>query len=94
MTVLDGDRLPWSNRDFRDPLHLNRDGAVRLSLAVAAAAGPRFPGCSSGPRWIDLVANDKSDLSKYQDTLEDLDQSRAAIKPILVGQNPGEANAW
>ncbi len=94
LTVLDGDRLPWTSRDFRDPLHLNRDGALRLSLAVAAVAGPQFPGCSSGPRWVDLDANDKSDLSKYQDTLEDLDQSRAALKPILVGQNPGEANAW
>ena len=94
LTVLDGERLPWSDHSFRDPLHLNRDGAVRLSLAVAAAVEPRLLGPSAGPRWVELIASHNPDLNKYRDMLEDLDQSRAAIKPILVGQSFGEANAW
>ena len=93
LKVLDGERLAWSALAFRDPMHVNRIGAVRLSLAVAAATAPRLLGESSGPRWIDLVAIDKQEVSKYQNMVEDLDQSRAAIEPILVGQGSVEATA-
>jgi hypothetical protein len=94
LTVLDGERLPWSTQEFRDPLHVNRDGAIRLSLAVAAAIAPGLLGETSGSRWIDLVAFDDQEAKKYQYLVEDLDQSRAAIEPILVGQSSGEAKAW
>ena len=79
---------------FRDPLHVNRDGAIRLSLAVAAAIGQRQVGERSGPRWIDLVEIDDRKAGRYQNMVEDLDQSRAAIEPILVGQSSGEVKAW
>src|SRR5262249_15602599 len=39
LTILDGRSLDWEHRAFRDPIHLNRNGAVRLSLAVATAIG-------------------------------------------------------
>jgi hypothetical protein len=94
LSVLDGERLGWSVQAFRDPLHVNRDGAVRLSLAVAAATAPRLRGALSSPRWIDLVEIDDQESGKYQNLVEDLDQSRAAIEPILVGQSSGEATPW
>ena len=94
LTILDGETLGWSASAFRDPLHVNRDGAIKLSLAVAAATAPRLHGESTGPRWIDLVATDERELTKYHNLLEDLDQSRAAIEPLLIGQNSGEASAW
>jgi hypothetical protein len=94
LTVLDGEQLGWGLDSFRDPLHVNRDGAVRLSLAVAAASGPRLSGESSGRRWIDLVKIDGREAGTYQNLVEDLDQSRAAIGPMVVGQNSREAIAW
>ena len=94
LTILDGERLGWSTTLFRDPLHVNREGAIKLSLAVAAATEPRLSGERSGPRWINLITIDDREVAKYQNLLEDLDQSRAAIGPILVGQNSGEASAW
>ena len=94
LTVLDGERLIGSLDAFRDPLHVNRDGAVRLSLAVAAATAPRLRGERSEPRWIDLGEIDVHEASKYQNLVEDLDQSRAALEPILVGQSSREARTW
>ncbi len=94
LTVLDGEALLWNNQEFRDPLHVNRDGAVRLSLAVAVATAPRLVDESSGARWVDLAAIDDHELSKYQYLVEDLDQSRAAIEPILVSKRSGEAKTW
>jgi hypothetical protein len=35
VTILDGHSLDWDTRAFRDPIHLNRDGAVLFSLAIA-----------------------------------------------------------
>ena len=79
---------------FRDPIHVNRDGAIRLSLAVAAAIRPRLSGERRGPRWIDLVAIADQETSKYQELVEDLDQSRAAAQPIVVGQSSREVASW
>jgi hypothetical protein len=94
LTVLDGERLQWSARVFRDPLHLNRDGAVRFSLAVADAVAPRLLRDATGARWIDVVETSEQEAIPYQNLVEDLDQSRAAIEPILVGQRSAEAKAW
>jgi hypothetical protein len=94
LTVLDGESLQWSARVFRDPLHLNRDGAVRFSLAVADAVAPRLLGHASVERWIDVVATSEQEAIPYQNLVEDLDQSRAAIEPILVGQRFAEAKPW
>jgi hypothetical protein len=35
VTILDGEGLQWDNRAFRDPIHLNKDGAVAFSKAIA-----------------------------------------------------------
>jgi hypothetical protein len=94
LTVLDGERLKWGLELFRDPLHVNRDGAVRLSLAVASAAAPRLRGETLGPRWIDLALTDDREAGKYQRLVEDLNQSKAAITPIVVGQNSKEGTTW
>ncbi len=94
LTVLDGERLKWGMGLFRDPLHVNRDGAVRLSLAVVAAAAPRLRGETTGPRWIDLALTDDCEAGKYQGLVEDLDESRAASEPIVVGENSKEGTAW
>jgi hypothetical protein len=94
VTVLDGEHLAWSVDAFRDPLHLNRDGAVRLSLVVTAAIAPRLGGESSGPRWIDLGGIADQETSRYQNLVEDLDQSKAAVAPIDVGQSSREVPAW
>lgn len=94
LTVLDGERLAWNVDAFRDPLHVNRDGAVRLTLAVAAAIAPRLSGELSGPSWIDLIGLADQETGKYQNLVEDLDQSRAAIEPIVVGQCSREVAPW
>jgi hypothetical protein len=47
-----------------------------------------------GPRWIDLALTDDREAGKYQRLVEDLDQSKAAITPIVVGQNSKEGTAW
>ena len=95
LIVLDGEQLAWGLDSFRDPLHVNRDGAVRLSRAVAAATQRRLRGEEkSGLRWIELIETDGREAGTYQNLVEDLDQSRAAIHPIVVGQSSGEVIAW
>jgi hypothetical protein len=94
LTVLDGENLGWSIDAFRDPTHVNRVGAVRLSLAVAAAIAPRLRGSRSGPNWVDLIGSPREETGQYQNLVEDLDQSRSAVEPIVVGQNSGEVATW
>jgi hypothetical protein len=94
LTVLDGGQLFGNTDLFRDPIHVNRDGAIRLSMAVAAAIGPRLREESPAPGWIDLVEHVDQGTSKYQELVEDLDQSRAAVPPIVVGQSSREVASW
>ena len=94
LTVLDGHDLLARIDEFRDPIHVNRDGAIRLSLAVARATRPRLCGEFSGSRWIVLAGEGDQEISKYQSLVEDLDQSRAAVEPIVVGQSSREADSW
>lgn len=88
LTVLDGQRTSWDRTLFRDPIHLNRDGAVRLSLAVAESIArerdrqrDRDPAAPSAGRWIALDERVSPAMAsrKYQNLLEDLDQSRLAV---------------
>jgi hypothetical protein len=81
VTILDGTDLGWDIRAFRDPIHLNRDGAVAFSLAVARAVSRRLgrandPGL---PRWDALNATLVIAAYPWENCLEDLDQSRAAL---------------
>ncbi len=43
LTVLDMQRAGWDRALFRDPIHVNRDGAIRLTVAVADAISGRRP---------------------------------------------------
>lgn len=86
LTVLDGQRTSWDRALFRDPIHLNRDGAVRLSLAVAESIGrdrarDRYRTARTDQRWITLdeIAGPATASRRYQKLLEDLDQSRLAV---------------
>ena len=51
LTVLDMQHAGWDRAWFRDPVHLNRDGAVRLSMAVADAIAQ--PGSLARPGTLD-----------------------------------------
>jgi hypothetical protein len=79
LTILDGQHLVWDHRDFRDPIHLNRDGALRLSLAVAESIASHPTGSVNETRWIDLAGIGRPPPRQLQDLLEDLDQSRLAV---------------
>ncbi len=79
LTVLDGQRAAWDRAWFRDPIHLNRDGAIRLSLAVADAISRDESTSRDRVRWIELNDVGAVPPRRFQDLLEDLDQSRLAI---------------
>ncbi len=78
LTVLDGQRLEWDSWAYRDPTHLNRDGAIAFSLAVARAIGPRIKG-EPGPRLVDLCSTAPAVPAALDSLVEDLDQSRAVL---------------
>jgi hypothetical protein len=94
LTILDGGRLFGNKGAFRDPIHVNRDGAIRLTLTVAAAAKLRLSGEAPGPRWVDLVESADQETSKYQRLVEDLDQSRAVALSIDAGQGSRKVALW
>jgi hypothetical protein len=80
LTVLDMQRAGWDRRWFRDPIHLNRDGAIRFSLAVAdAMATVRDEPHGHGERWVNPDQAGPGPPLPFQGLLEDLDQSRLAV---------------
>jgi len=98
VTILDGQRLGWDTKAFRDPIHLNRDGAVAFTLAIARTLAPRLGSPSTAanstselsstrsrvderlsPRWAILSAPDEITSHRWEQVLEDLDQSRRAL---------------
>ncbi len=81
LTVLDMQRAGWDRRWFRDPIHLNRDGAIRFTLAIAGAIAPdREAPPGRGDRWITLDGVGSGPPLPLQGLLEDIDQSRLAVK--------------
>ena len=52
LTVIDLQQAGWGRAMFRDPIHLNRDGAVRLTLAVADAIARARGVRDVAGRWI------------------------------------------
>jgi hypothetical protein len=80
VTILDGQSLEWDTRAFRDPIHLNRDGAVALSLSIARAIAARLGRANPAdlPRWVKLRAPLEISAHPWEQLLEDLDQSRRA----------------
>jgi hypothetical protein len=79
LIVLDAQCVGWDRSAFRDPIHLNRDGAVRLTLAVAESIERCTDRSSDGSRWLKLDGDADQSSDRFQDLLEDIDQSRAAV---------------
>lgn len=81
VTILDGKSLAWDRRAFRDPIHLNRDGAVVFSLAIARALDRRLGRAEEAglPRWVTLDAPLEFSGRPWERLLEDLDESRRAL---------------
>ena len=79
LTVFDLQRANWGRAFFRDPIHLNRDGAVRLTLAVSGAIERARRGPDVDGRWIAMDGDARVPSRMSQELLEDLDQSRLAV---------------
>jgi hypothetical protein len=94
LTVLDGRRLFGDKNAFRDPTHVNRDGAIRLSVAVASVIAARLKGELPVANWIDLAETGAQETSNYQELVEDLDQSRSAVRPNLDVQSSRKVALW
>jgi hypothetical protein len=77
VSVIDARHAGYQDSVFVDPVHLDRDGAVALSGAVADVLQDALSHAEPVPRWVDLPA--------YRDRhvtlrLEDVDQSRVALR--------------
>jgi hypothetical protein len=94
LTILDGHNLAWDRWAFRDPIHLNRDGALSLSVAVADSIRPRRGGSANESRWIELGRIEQPPPSEFQNLLEDLDQSRLAVHPLPRAESAREESRW
>jgi hypothetical protein len=92
LTVLSALDLEFGDGLFRDPVHLNRDGAVRLSIAVADSLAIRLEDSSREPRWIELRRPDESTPRPWQHLLEDLEESRLATGRLDVSGNLREVS--
>jgi hypothetical protein len=79
LTVLDMQYAGWDRAMFRDPIHLNRDGAIRLTVAVADAIAKAGAGQDIARRWMRLKDVNAVAPRMYDDLVEDLDQSRLAV---------------
>jgi hypothetical protein len=77
LTVLDARRGGYPTTLFSDHTHLNREGALALSHAVAQAIGPLLarPSSDPGPRWV-AVARPADCRGGRAVVVEDLEQSR------------------
>ena len=76
VVVIDGRRVGYEDSLFSDPIHLDRDGAVTWSVAIAEAIRPYLAG-QTGSRWIDLPNTRSFDPAGI--ALEDVNQSGAFI---------------
>jgi hypothetical protein len=92
LTVLDGQHLTWDRWAFRDPIHLNRDGALRLSLTVADSVAAQPGSLMNQPRWIELDGTEHQPSGQFQDLLEDLDQSRLVVNQLGRGESGMEGS--
>jgi hypothetical protein len=80
--VIDGRRSGYGPEEFNDPFHLNRDGALSFSVAVAEVLARATTGAASCPRWVDLP-HDRPRATGSP--LEDLDQSVLAQQALDLG---------
>jgi hypothetical protein len=80
LTVLDARRGAYPPSLFIDHTHLNGQGAVALSRALASTLKPLFvrPRSESGPVWI-AVDEPSESLAPSGVIIEDLEQSRRSL---------------
>ena len=74
--MIDGRRAGFESHLFTDPVHLDRDGARLLTLAVGEALKPLLDGQTGAARWVALARPLVTDSTV---ALEDVDQSRAIV---------------
>ncbi|HKI17220.1 MAG TPA: hypothetical protein VKA15_05050 [Isosphaeraceae bacterium] len=96
LTILDGNSLDWGARAFRDPIHLNRDGAVAFSLAIARSLARRLGRADRAglPRWVRLDAPLDISGQPWERLLEDLDESRRAFEQNGRVATGKEGSKW
>jgi len=75
VTILDGDSLEWDTRAFRDPIHLNRDGAVAFSVAIARTVARRLD-CPNAAEICARARHGKSPVTSGSDGARPLLASR------------------
>ncbi|MEO6810449.1 MAG: hypothetical protein ABI353_15145 [Isosphaeraceae bacterium] len=77
LVIVDGQHAGYDRSVFRDATHLDRKGALTLSLALVDVIGAHLDGRLSGLRWVDLPGyRERSDVVP----LEDVDQSRLVLQ--------------
>ena len=74
--VIDGRRAGFESHLFTDPVHLDRDGARLLTIAVGEALKPLLDGPTGAARWVALARPVRTDPAV---ALEDVDQSQAIV---------------
>jgi hypothetical protein len=77
MIVVDGRHAGFGHGVFRDPIHLDRDGALALSRCLARAIAANLDAPPRSSRWVVLPPDTGS---KTSDDVEDVDQSRLALE--------------
>lgn len=76
VVVIDGRSSGYDSALFVDATHLDRQGSMAFSAAVADAMGTGRGGASSGSRWVDLPAYSDRPIDV---PVEDLAQSQIAL---------------
>ncbi len=76
VTILDARHSGYGDDVFIDTVHLDRDGALPLSAAVAAAMQPKA-GLGAQSRWITLP---QFQPDRGRVTVEDFEESRLALR--------------
>jgi hypothetical protein len=79
LSVIDGRRAGFERDLFRDPLHLDRQGALGLSAGVAEVLAA---GQSKAQAWVALPGPHPWDVNV---AVEDLEQSRVAVQALPRG---------
>jgi hypothetical protein len=79
VSVVDARHAGYQDSVFVDPVHLDRDGALALSGAVADVLQNALSHAEPVPRWVELPTYRDRDRGVTV-RLEDVDQSRMALR--------------
>jgi hypothetical protein len=83
LIVIDARCAGYGREVFRDPLHLDRDGALSYSAAVAEAIARSIPHRGERFQWVTL---DQPPRSTVNVAIEDMNESRLAMR--LAARRP------